>query len=156
MYRKQRFLTGFTLVELLVVVIVLGILAAIGIPQYTRSVERGKMREAEANLHTMYMAEKMYKLNNPTVGYISCTDLDDCNSELEVEMNQKYFTYEVTDVTGGPPATTFTAKADRVGGRYPDCIMAISSREFSFNADCSFDYSGTTVQPGNIGKCKCP
>lgn len=124
MYRKQRFLTGFTLIELLVTIVILTILAGLAIPQYTKSVERGKMREAEANLYTMYMAEKMYKLDNPAVGYIDCDGLSACNTTLGIEMTAEYFTdYKCT--TTGTPATTFTCEAKRVSGRYKDCVYQI-------------------------------
>ncbi len=115
--------TGFTLVELLVTIIILGILAGIGIPQYTKTIEKGKMREAEANLYIMYMAEKMYKLDHPTTGYIDCSgalnDAGGCNTILEVEMTAQYFKdYKCT--TTGTPATTFDCTATRNSGRYKD------------------------------------
>ena len=38
---------GFTLVELLVIVMILGILSSIALPQYRRSVERARVAEAQ-------------------------------------------------------------------------------------------------------------
>jgi len=127
MYRKQRFLTGFTLIELLVIVIILSILAGLAVPQYIKTVEKEKMREAEANLYTMYMAEKMYKLDHPTVGYINCgSGLAACNVALDIEMTEQYFGNWQCTAGGGSPATTFECTATRNSGRYGGtCIMQI-------------------------------
>lgn len=52
--------TGFTLIEMLIVVIVLGILAMIIIPQITVSTEDAKLATLQTNLNTMRNAIELY------------------------------------------------------------------------------------------------
>jgi prepilin-type N-terminal cleavage/methylation domain-containing protein len=66
---------GFTLMELLVVVLIIGILAAIAIPQYFRVVEKGRVAEATNCFSTLKGAqERYYTKNNQYTGTNS--DLD--------------------------------------------------------------------------------
>ena len=53
---------GFTLIELIVVIIIVGILAAIGVSQYVKAVEKGRAAEARQVLGQLRTAEASYNL----------------------------------------------------------------------------------------------
>ena len=57
---------GFTLVELLIVVIIIGILTAIAIPVYRNASRNAERRSVEANLKTIDSVIQQYKNDNGT------------------------------------------------------------------------------------------
>ena len=69
---------AFTLLELLVVVLIIGILAAIALPQYQKSVERARVTQVYELMSTISKAQALYSLNNNAYS----TDLNALDIEL--------------------------------------------------------------------------
>ena len=55
---------GFTLIELMIVVVIIGILAAIAIPNFIAMQNRAKEGSTKANLHTFQLASEDYGVQN--------------------------------------------------------------------------------------------
>ncbi len=66
---------GFTLVELAVVVVIIGVLAAFAVPRFLSSVERSKAAEAFNYLASVRAAQERYHARQGTYAAVA-TDLD--------------------------------------------------------------------------------
>ncbi len=106
---------GFTLIELMVVVIIVSILASLAIPNFKAAREKTLDREAISALRLIKVAERQYRLANNAYwpgAATTNTDLAQINGNLSIVLNSSSWTYEVTGFAG---AASFRSRAKRLG-----------------------------------------
>ena len=86
---------GFTLIEVLIVVIILGILATIAVPQFTKIVTKAKASEATTNIAAINTGLEIWKLEH-SGNYPSYATAALLNTGLDITITADEFTYAVT------------------------------------------------------------
>lgn len=101
--------SGFTIIELLIIMAIISVLAAIAIPQFAQYKEKGLDRAAQSALRAVATAQEAYFLENDV--YISC-DQSNCHTFLAgLQPPSAGIELEITS-TG----TAFTGVAYHVSG----------------------------------------
>ncbi len=62
--KRIKYQSGFTLIEVMVVVVILGILAAAIVPNIMKNPEKARIARAKSDISTIEGAASMYKLDN--------------------------------------------------------------------------------------------
>jgi type IV pilus assembly protein PilA len=153
--RQQK---GFSLIELLIVVAIILIIAAISVPSYLRSRIAANESAAVASMRTLNTAQISYNSAYPTTGYsatldslggTSCSPPDSTSACLvdtqltTAPYTKNGYTFTLSNVTGTPNATYTLvgapALANASGIRYfcsfQDAVVRVS---MSAIATCNF------------------
>jgi type IV pilus assembly protein PilE len=137
--------SGFTLIEVMVVVAIVAILASIALPSYTNYLMRGKITEAVANLGDLRVKMEQFYLDNRKYnGAVAGT----CGVAMPSGANIKYFTFTCASSTSsgaGDQRYTVTATGGITGA---DQAMA----GFTYTVDQANVKATTIASPANTSK----
>ena len=140
MVKASRFY-GFTLVEMLITVAIIGILATIAMPSYNRYIERGYLSQAYADLVSINSNVRTYIVKNPGTKIDSDKLKNIISKSTTAEIAERYdFAGSVPDdksrrylLSATPKTDTGYTQAlwtDSLGEAYK-CTDAASAKAFS-------------------------
>lgn len=92
---------AFTLMEVVIVIVIIGIIAAFGLPNYAKSVARANEKEAAANLRIIASALQVYQAQTggwPPAGDL--TNINNINQNLGISIIPNNMSYSCSDIAG--------------------------------------------------------
>jgi type IV pilus assembly protein PilE len=116
---------GFTLIELMIAIVVIGVLSAIAYPSYTDYVRRGQLQEAFTNLSDFRVRMEQYYQDNR-----SYANGANCGAAAIPGGNIKYFSYQcdLNTTAGAPAGQSYRMTATGASGNTTGFVYTINER----------------------------
>ena len=140
---------GFTLIEVMIVVAIIGILAAVALPSYNDYIRRGQIPEAFSALSDYRTKMEQYYQDNRNYGSgatTACADLTTASGwNGFTPAGAKYFTYTcaVNTASGDSTQQSYTVTATGSAGRAVGHVYTIDQN----GNRTTTQFKGTTVSP---------
>ena len=128
---------GFTLIEVMIVVVMIALLAAVALPSYQSTVRKGRRAEARAALATTAQLMERYATEHAADGYSTATISSVAGPTVVTKptTDNGYYQLSLTNLA----ATTFTLRAAPQGAQASDECATFTLDERSVRG-----VSGTT------------
>lgn len=144
--QSNKHIQGFTLIELMIVVVIISILASIALPAYTEQMRKGRRSDGVATLLQVAQAQERFFTRNFSYS-------DDINTELGFGANpyvseEGFYNVAITipaACISGAVNSCFTATATAIGGQASDAkcsTMTINDRGEKTSANGGTDTTG--------------
>jgi type IV pilus assembly protein PilE len=126
---------GFTLIELMIVVAVVAILAAIAIPSYLEQTRKGRRADALRSVGDMQLALERWRAENPS--YANCGGAGCGSGTYPTFPTSLYYTITVPNAGVSTYTITATPAGTQQGDRCGNLSATASSKpDWSGDADC--------------------
>lgn len=114
--------TGFTLIELMVTIAIIGIIAAIALPMFGEQVAKSRRSEAIATLADLQLRQERWRASHSTYGTLA-----DVTGTATFNAAQENYDFSVSAASGTDVLLTATPKNAQAGDRCGNFMLRIDN-----------------------------
>jgi prepilin-type N-terminal cleavage/methylation domain-containing protein len=115
---------GFTLVEVIIVLMIIGMIAAFAVPNWQKSIERADEKEIVHNLNMLYEASRLYITRGGAFDINDLSDRQEINDTFGIQIMESSVTYSCGSDTvvycAGTAASGWHIRVDLEGANEGD------------------------------------